>query len=112
MGLFLTIIGYVLLPFIATTFSWALAGIFIIFLAFEFSIVVFMSLCTEIMPDLRATMMSFFMAASGLGRVVGVMIGGSVWVLGGILATGMVSAGITALSLIALVWGLQRWEHR
>jgi predicted MFS family arabinose efflux permease len=111
-GLFLTIISYVLLPFIANTFLWALAGLFIIFLAFEFSIVVFMSLCTEIMPDLRATMMSFFLAASGLGRVVGVLIGGSVWMHGGIMATGMVSAVITALAMMSLMWGLQGWEHR
>ena len=111
MGLFLTIIGYVLLPFIAKTFPWALAGLFIIFLTFEFSIVMFMSLCTEIMPNLRATMMSFFLAAAGLGRVVGVLIGGSVWILGGILATGMVSAVITALAMLSMMWGLRDWEH-
>ena len=111
-GLFMTIIGYVLLPFIAKTISLALVGLFIIFLAFEFSIVVFLSLCTEIMPDLRATMMSFFLAFSGLGRVVGVLIGGSVWVFGGIAATGMLSAVITVLAMMAMVWGLRGWEHR
>jgi predicted MFS family arabinose efflux permease len=111
MGLFLTIIGYVLLPFIAKTISLALIGLFIIFLAFEFSIVVFLSLCTEIMPDLRATMMSFFLAFSGLGRVLGVLIGGSVWVFGGIAATGMLSAVVTAFAMMAMVWGLRGWEH-
>jgi predicted MFS family arabinose efflux permease len=111
-GLLLTMLGFLLLPFIGKSLSPALAGLFFIFLAFEFSIVVFVSLCTEIMPELRATMMSFFLAAGGLGRVIGVLIGGFVWSFGGIAATGLVSAGITALSLIALVWGLREWEHR
>jgi predicted MFS family arabinose efflux permease len=111
-GLFLTIIGYIVLPFVAKTLSWALAGLFIIFLAFEFTIVVFLSLCTEIMPDLRATMMSFFLAAAGPGRVIGVFIGGSVWIFGGILATGMVSAVFTGLAMMSMIWGLRGWEHR
>jgi len=110
-GLSLTTLGFLLLPFIGKSLPTALAGLFFIFLAFEFSIVVFVTLCTEIMPDLRATMMSFFSASGGLGRVIGVLVGGFVWSFGGIAATGLVSAGITALSLIALIWGLQRWEH-
>ena len=111
-GLLLTMLGFLLLPFIGKSLPSALAGLFFIFLAFEFSIVVFVSLCTEIMPDLRATMMSFFSASGGLGRVIGVLVGGFVWSFGGIAATGLVSAGITALSLIALVWGLRGWAHR
>jgi predicted MFS family arabinose efflux permease len=100
------------LPFIGKSLPTALAGLFFIFLAFEFSIVVFVSLCTEIMPALRATMMSFFSASGGLGRIIGVLVGGFVWSFGGIAATGLVSAGITAFSLIALVWGLRGWEHK
>jgi predicted MFS family arabinose efflux permease len=110
-GLCLTMIGFLLLPFIGKSLSTALAGLFFIFLAFEFSIVVFVTLCTEIIPDLRATMMSFFSASGGLGRIIGVLVGGFVWSFGGIAATGLVSAAITALSLIALVWGLQGWKH-
>ena len=109
-GILLTIIGYLVLPLLPRTLSWALAGLFIIFLAFEFSIVVFLSLCTEIMPELRATMMSFSLAAAGLGRVVGVLIGGSIWAFGGILATGIVSAGITVLAMLFMMWGLRKWE--
>jgi predicted MFS family arabinose efflux permease len=110
-GIILTLIGYVFLPFMARTLSWTLAGLFFIFLAFEFSIVVFLSLCTEIMPELRATMMSFFLAASGLGRVVGVLIGGSVWAFGGIMATGFFSAGVTVLAMLSMMYGLRGWEH-
>ena len=109
-GILLTIVGYVCLPFMARTLAWALAGIFIVFLAFEFSIVVFLSLCTEIMPELRATMMSFSLAAAGLGRVVGVLIGGSIWAFGGILATGVFSAIVTGLALFSMMGVLRRWE--
>ncbi|MGD2272849.1 MAG: MFS transporter, partial [Desulfobacterales bacterium] len=103
-GVLLTLIGFLLLPFIGKSLSPALAGLFFIFIAFEFAIVVFLSLCTEIMPDLRATMMSFFAASGGLGRIIGVSMGGFIWSFGGIAAIGMVSAGITAFSIIALVW--------
>ncbi|UCH21865.1 MAG: MFS transporter [Deltaproteobacteria bacterium] len=111
-GLFITLIGFLLLPFIGKSLSPALIGLFIIFLAFEFSIVVFVSLCTEIMPELRATLISFFSAAGGLGRVIGVLIGGFIWSFGGIEATGLVSAGITALAIIAMIWGLRDWDYR
>jgi MFS transporter, DHA1 family, inner membrane transport protein len=54
-------------------------------------------------------MIAGFTAAAGLGRVVGALIGGPVWLGGGIVATGMISAGLTVLSLISLRWGLQAW---
>jgi hypothetical protein len=52
-------------------------------------------------------MMSGFFAAAGLGRVIGSLIGSHIWLAGGILSTGLVSAVISGVALVSLVWGLQ-----
>jgi predicted MFS family arabinose efflux permease len=82
-------------------------GLSIVFLFFEFSLVTSLSLCTEILPGGRATMMSSFFAAAGVGRVFGALIGGAVWQSGGILATGCVSGGLTFLGMLSLMFGLK-----
>ncbi|MBE9543715.1 MAG: hypothetical protein IMF02_04430, partial [Proteobacteria bacterium] len=79
---------------------------------FEFMIVASVSMATELLPEARATMMATYLAAAGLGRVAGALIGGPVWLTGGILATSMVSALISALALVTLIWGLQGWQRR
>jgi len=109
-GLVLTVLSYVFLPIVGSTLPLALAGLFITFLAFEFTIVTNASLITEILPNARATMISAGVAASGLGRVVGAFIGGPAWLLGGILATGLVSAGLSLVALAFFTWGLRRWQ--
>jgi predicted MFS family arabinose efflux permease len=45
-----------------------------------------------------------------MGRILGALIGGPIWLTGGIVATGLVSAGITALALLSLGWGLRGWR--
>jgi predicted MFS family arabinose efflux permease len=58
---------------------------------------------------MRATVIAGFYAAAGLGRILGAMIGGPVWLAGGIMTTGLVSAAITTMALISLFWGLRGW---
>ena len=112
LGVMLCIMTYVLLPFISLSFYLALAGLFVHFLIFEFTIISSVALCTELRPDMRATIIAGFFAAAGLGRVVGALSGGPVWLSGGIVATGLVSAGLTGLALISLRRGLQGWDRR
>lgn len=109
-GLLLSIFSYLLLPFLGQTLSLALGGLFIVFIAFEFSVVTSFSLVTEVLPNARATMTSAFVAATGLGRVVGALIGGPAWLSGGLMAIGMVSAGLSVMALIFLLWGLRNWR--
>jgi len=109
-GLSLCIMSYIILPLMGKTLSLALGSLSFIFLTFEFTIVSALSLCTELLPGLRATMMSGFLAAAGIGRVIGVLIGGSVWLTGGIFVTTFVSAAISCLGLASLVWGLRGWK--
>ncbi|MBW2604794.1 MAG: MFS transporter [Deltaproteobacteria bacterium] len=106
-GMSLCIISYIALPLLCQTLSLSLSGLFLIFLTYEFTLVSALSLCTELLPGLRATMMSGFLAACGFGRVIGALMGGPVWLAGGILMTGMVSAVMSSLGLLCLIWGLR-----
>jgi DHA1 family inner membrane transport protein len=110
LGVMLCILTYGLLPIISLSFYLALAGLFVHFLIFEFTIISSVALCTELRPDMRATIIAGFFAAAGLGRIVGALCGGPVWLYGGIVATGTISAGLTVLALISLRWGLRRWN--
>jgi predicted MFS family arabinose efflux permease len=112
LGLALCIMSYGMLPFLGKTLPTALGGLFLIFLTYEFTLVTALSLCTELLPDYRATMMSSFLAAAGAGRVIGALIGGRIWLAGGVFATGMVSASVSGLGLAFLIWGLRGWSRR
>ena len=110
MGLVLTLVGYLALPFTESRLALAWCGLFFLFLAFEFTIVCSLSLATELMPDLRATMMAMLLAAAGLGRVVGALSGGFMWMAGGIQATAFASAALTAAGLVSMGWGIRHWN--
>lgn len=110
-GVGVCIITYALLPYIARTLSLAYVALFIHFLVFEFTVVSSISLCTELMPGMRATFLSVIMAAAGIGRIIGALMGGPVWLAGGIFATAMVSAIISVLALLSLLIGLRHWRN-
>jgi predicted MFS family arabinose efflux permease len=109
-GLSLSALSYTWLLLVGNSLPLALVGMFLIYLTFEFTIVTSFSLFTEVLPQARGTMMSTLLAATGLGRVVGSLIGGPVWLAGGIAATGLISATLTGLALASLVWGLWHWQ--
>lgn len=109
-GVALSALSYALLPWMGSTLPLALLGLFIAFLTFEFTIVTAFSLFTEVLPRTRATMMSATVAAASLGRVIGALIGGPVWLTGGLMTTGLLSAVISALALACLFWGLRGWR--
>lgn len=109
-GLVLSGLSYGVLPFLEQTLPFALVGLFIIFLTFDFTIVASLALCTELLSGSRATMMSGYWAAASMGRVVGALIGVPIWLAGGLIAIGLVSAATSALALTSLVWGLQGWR--
>jgi predicted MFS family arabinose efflux permease len=104
----LCVFTYLGLPLVARSAPLALAGLFVHFCVFELTIVTILSLSTELMPGQRATLVAAYYAAAGLGRVGGALLGGGVWMAGGIYLTCFVSAGITAGAVAALVWGLRR----
>lgn len=105
-GLVLSTISYLALPAVQHSLSGALGVVFALFLFTEFAIVAAISVSTEVMPDARATMMSGYLAAASLGRVIGALLGGLVWTMGGIAAVGFASAVINTFALICLHRGL------
>lgn len=110
-GLALSALSYLLLPLFGHTLPLALAGLFVVFLSFEFAVVTTISLATEVLPSARATMMSSLIATMSVGRVIGALTGGITWVSGGLTAISLVSAFATALSLVCLWWGLRHWRR-
>jgi DHA1 family inner membrane transport protein len=109
-GLALSILSYGVLPMLGHSLTLALMGLFLVFVTFEFTIVTAFSLFTEILPQARATMMSSNTATMSIGRVIGALLGGLVWLAGGLVATGLVSAAISSLALICLAWGMRNWR--
>ena len=99
-GVALSTLSYALLPLAGRSLPMALGGLFVVFVTFEFSIVTALSLFTEVL------------AAAGVGRVLGALLGGPLWLAGGLPAVGLVSAGSSALALACLVWGLWRWQEQ
>lgn len=104
------ILAYLILPFIGQSLALAMVGLFLVFLAFEFTMVTSFTLCTEVIPQTRATMMAGYYAISGIGRMLGVLVAGFVWSWVGITGIACVSGGLTLIGLAALLWGLRGWS--
>jgi predicted MFS family arabinose efflux permease len=111
-GVVLTAAAYFLLPAAARSLPLALGALFVVFLAFEFTVVTAVGLITEVLPDARGTMMGALGATSGTGRMLGALTGGYVWLWGGLAATSAVAGTLAVLALGWLVWGLRGWHPR
>ena len=110
LGPLMSIAAYLLLPLIGQSLGLAMVGLFLVFLSFEFTIVTSFPLCTEVIPQARATMMAGYYATAGVGRMVGVLIAGYLWGVGGITGVAAASAGFTFMGLLAVIWGLHGWS--
>jgi DHA1 family inner membrane transport protein len=111
-GVALTAAAYFLLPAAARSLPLALGALFVVFLAFEFTVVTAVGLITEVLPDARGTMMGTLGATSGTGRLLGALTGGYVWLWGGLAATSAVAGALALLALSSLIWGLRGWHPR
>ncbi len=110
LGAVLAGLSYAALPILNQSLPLALTGLFLTFLTVEFTIVASISFFTEVLPDARGTMMAGYLAAASIGRVCGALLSGPLWLLGGLPAIGAVSAVITGLGLVSLLWGLHHRE--
>ena len=110
-GLAVLAAAYAALPLWGVNLVGALAGLFTVFTVFEFTLVTCLSLATELVPGQRATMMSGFFAAAGLGRVCGAVMGVPLWQAGGIVSVSSASTALTLLGWASLYWGLAQWRR-
>jgi predicted MFS family arabinose efflux permease len=90
------------LPQLGRNLPGALLGLFLVFLAFEFTIVGAIPLMTELVPAARGSLVSANIAAYAAGRVAGALLGPALFPLG-MWANGAAAAGLHLLGLAALV---------
>lgn len=103
-GLVLNIGAALLLPFLNRSLPSALAGLFLLYLTFEFSLVSCIPLMSEIMPQARATLMAGFITSLALGRAFGDLIGPVLygWGFAGV-ALSTAAFDLAALGLLAIL---------
>ena len=104
------ILSYLLLPVLGRSLVGALAGLFLVFLSFEFTIVTLASFVIGVVPGARATMLSSLLATSSIGRMIGVAAGGLIWTAGGLVANALFAAACTTLAVACFAWGLRSWR--
>lgn len=75
-GVTISSLSYIVLPFLHFDLTAALIGLFVMFLFVETGIVASIPLFTEVLPDNRAIMMSGHTGAASFGRLAGAVIGG------------------------------------
>jgi predicted MFS family arabinose efflux permease len=90
------------LPLFARTLAGALAGLFLFYFTFEFSVVSVIPLMTELVPEARATMMAGNAAAFSLGRALGSLLGPALYAYGLLAASGIAAAGIDVAAVALL----------
>jgi predicted MFS family arabinose efflux permease len=96
------------LPYLA---GWglvaAMAGVVLMMLTFEFSIVSLLPLATEVAPEARASLMALNVTAMSLGRIAGAVAGGWLWAqAGGMAPNALAGAALALVAAAAMGWGM------
>lgn len=103
LGVGLNIAACLALPALGFRVESALAGLFLLFITFEFAIVSAIPLMTELLPNARATLLAGNVAAFSAGRMTGALIGPPLFGIG-LLANGAVAAALNLGALAAVAW--------
>ncbi len=103
-GMVLSVGAYLLLPRLAGGgLAGGLAGVGLMFLTFEFSIVASIPLISEVAPGARGTVLALNVTAASLGRVIGSLSGPRLWGAHDLAGVTLVSAGIALLATLVIV---------
>jgi predicted MFS family arabinose efflux permease len=100
-GLVGSVITSVILPLIGGTTLGAYLGLFLFYLAFEFTIVSLIPLMTEVLPEARGTVMALSIASANLGRGLGSLIAAPIF-LGGFWMNSLAAAIVNLLAILVL----------
>lgn len=71
LGMLLLAVLYGILPSLGQKLEWVIAGLVLLFVVFEFTLVASLPLVSELAPEARATAMSANVAATTVARMVG-----------------------------------------
>lgn len=106
LGLGTATVGLLVLSLVHGDLVPAVAALFLVGVSFEFSIISGIPLASEMRPTRRARFLSIVMVATGLGRVLGDLIGPGLFGSGGmgrVALVSAVSAGVAAVVLLTTV---------
>lgn len=102
LGLIGNIIAALLLPVVGSTELGALVGLFLFYITFEYVLVSHIPLMTEVMPDARATLLSFNVTGHSLGRMIGALCATFVYERFGFLPVALTAVFFNLFALLAL----------
>ena len=92
----------ILLPIVGTTEIGALIGLFLFYITSEYVVVSHIPLMTEVMPEARATLLSFTVTGHALGRMIGALLATIVYRQFGFLPVTMLAVVFNVFALLAL----------
>ncbi|MEP0804690.1 MAG: MFS transporter [Chloroflexota bacterium] len=102
LGLSGNALASLLLPFIGRTELGALVGLFLFYITFEYVMVSHIPLMTEVMPEARATLLSFNLSGHSLGRMVGALLAAFIYQQFGFFPVALTAILFNVLALLAL----------
>jgi predicted MFS family arabinose efflux permease len=102
LGLIGNILAALLLPIVGRTEIGALVGLFLFYITFEYVLVSHIPLMTEVMPNARATLLSFNVTGHSLGRMIGALVATFVYDRFGFFPVTLVAILFNLFALLAL----------
>jgi predicted MFS family arabinose efflux permease len=103
LGLAISAASYFVLPFVSGKLEWAMAGVFAVYLAFEFAIVASLPLISELLPESRNAVMSTTIAFHAAGRMIGALVGGFLFRYG-FVWNGVAAGLMTLVGIPLILW--------
>ncbi|MBN2115507.1 MAG: MFS transporter [Anaerolineales bacterium] len=102
LGLTGNILAALLLPVVGRTEIGALVGLFLFYITFEYVLVSHIPLMTEVMPEARATLLSFNVTGHSLGRMIGALVATLIYQRFGFLPVTLIAILFNGFALLAL----------
>ena len=102
LGLIGNILASLLLPIVGRTEIGALVGLFLFYITFEYVLVSHIPLMTEVMPDSRATLLSFNVTGHSLGRMIGALAATFIYQTFGFFPVTLIAILFNVFALLAL----------
>ncbi len=105
-GMLLNSLAALALPALGQNLAGAFLGLFLFYLTFEFAVVSYIPLITEVLPAVRTTFLALNFSTLLLGRTVGAAAAPHIFSYG--ISASTFSVAAINLAAIALLWGLGR----
>jgi MFS transporter, DHA1 family, inner membrane transport protein len=102
LGLSGNALAALLLPIVGQTEIGALVGLFLFYITFEYVMVSHIPLMTELVPEARATLLSFNLTGHSLGRLIGALLATFIYLRFGFLPVTILAVLFNIFALIAL----------